>query len=175
MKPYLYVMAATLLTICCWGVYGPLLHKGQAAMEGSRLRPLICVGLAYFVIAVALPGILLAAQVESGHRWTTTGVLWSLAGGAAGALGALGIILAFYFNGKPSYVMPLVFGCAPAVNAFLTIYMARAWGEVGPFFLAGLIILTIGAMMVLVFAPKPHGPPKPATTVAAAEPAGAQP
>ncbi len=39
----------------CWGVYGPVLHKGQMAMQGSRLRPFICVGLAYFLIAVLVP------------------------------------------------------------------------------------------------------------------------
>jgi hypothetical protein len=27
------------LTACCWGSYGPVLHKGQMKMAGSRLRP----------------------------------------------------------------------------------------------------------------------------------------
>ena len=43
------------LAALCWGSYGPILHKGQMKMAGSRLRPFLCVGLAYFVIAVLLP------------------------------------------------------------------------------------------------------------------------
>ncbi len=41
-----------------------------------------------------------------------------------GALGALGIILAINFGGNPIYVAPLVFGSAPVINSFLTIYLA---------------------------------------------------
>ena len=36
-----------------------------------------------------------------------------------GAIGALGIILAFNFGGKPVYVMPLVFGGAPVITTLL--------------------------------------------------------
>ena len=86
-------------------------------------------------------------------EWTLPGIIWSLAGGALGAIGALGIILAFTFGGRPIYVMPLVFGGAPVVNAFLTIYLARRVKEIGPLFLAALIIVILGAVVVLVFAP----------------------
>ena len=50
-------------------------------------------------------------------------------GGAAGALGALGIIMAFNFGGKPVYVMPLIFGGAPVVNTFFTITAERLVGS----------------------------------------------
>lgn len=165
MKPLVLWLAATLLTICCWGVYGPVLHRGQEAMGKSRLRPLICVGLAYFAIAVVVPTLLLVSRGEGGD-WSATGVIWSLAGGAAGAIGALGIILAFNFDGKPAVVMPLVFGCAPIVNAFITMYWARTWHEINAFFLAGLILVSMGAMMVLIFAPKAHPPSKGASPAA---------
>ena len=171
MRDYIYVIAATMLTICCWGIYGPVLHKGQAGMNDSRLRPLICVGLAYFVIAVAIPVIVLAVRGEAGV-WSTRGIAWSLAGGAAGAIGALGIILAFNAGGSPSYVMPLVFGGAPVVNAFLTIYMAGTWGQVRPMFLAGLILVAVGGVTVLLFAPKPHRPAKSGAPAAAKAAAG---
>ncbi len=146
--------------VIAWGVYGPLLHKGQMAMQGSRLRPLICVGVAYFVIAVLGAGSLLAT--ESGE-FTFAGSLWSLAGGAAGAIGALGIIMAFTFGGKPVYVMPLVFGGAPVVNTFTTMFAAGTWSQAHPVFFAGLLLVVAGAITVLVFAPKgaPHAaPPK---------------
>ena len=54
--------------------------------------------------------------------------------------------------------MPLVFGCAPIVNAFATIYKQGTWGEVNAFFAAGLILAAVGAMTVLFFAPVQHKP-----------------
>src|SRR5215203_512557 len=87
------------------------------------LRPFVCVGLAYFLIGVIVPAVWLHLYGEKGD-WTVSGLVWSLAGGALGALGAFGIVLAFKFGGRPIYVMPLVFGGAPVVNAFLTIYLA---------------------------------------------------
>lgn len=152
----LKVVPFVALTACCWGVYGPLLHWGQMGLGGNRLQAFLCVGLAYFGIAVVVPVVLLGGAVSTG--WSTTGVLWSLGGGAAGAFGALGIIFAFNFGGKPVYVMPLVFGCAPVVNAFVTIYKAGTWGDVNAFFAAGLILAAVGAMTVLFFAPVQHKP-----------------
>jgi len=159
MKSAFLVLSAVAMTVLCWGVYGPVLHGGQEAMSGSRLRPLICVGLAYFVIAVIVPIAWLSASGEQG-QWTFSGVFWSSAAGAAGALGALGIILAFHFGGKPVYVMPLVFGGAPVINALWTIYWSREWKNVHPVFYAGLILVIVGAVTVLVFAPRKSKAPE---------------
>ncbi len=153
--------AAVALVICCWGSYGPVLHIGQAAMHHSRFRPLICVGLAYFLIAVVVGYLWLAATGEA-SEFNFTGTFWSLMGGAAGAIGALGIIMAFNFGGKPVYVMPLVFGGAPVVNTFFTITASGLWDEVNALFVAGLLLVIAGSAMVLVFAPKGNPPPKPA-------------
>ncbi len=152
MKPSLSVLASIGLTAICWGVYGPVLHWGQEAMSGSRLRAFLCVGLAYFVIAVIVP-IIMMRGMETDKSFSFQGVLWSSVAGAAGAIGALGIVLAMSNGGKPSFVMPLVFGLAPVVNAFFTIYWTGKWSEISPFFLAGLIMVGMGAAMVLAFAP----------------------
>jgi hypothetical protein len=157
------VIASIALVVVSWGAYGPVLHKGQMKMGGSRLRPLICVGLAYFAIAVVLPLLLMGALGDEGH-WTFRGALWSLAAGSAGAVGALGIILAFTYGGKPVYVMPLVFGGAPVISTFVS--MAMRGGTPSAPFYAGLMLVVAGAVVVLVFAPKGH--PAPA---AAREPA----
>jgi hypothetical protein len=146
------------LTACCWGSYGPVLHKGQMKMAGSRLRPFLCVGLAYFVIAVLAPLTLMRLFVEPGG-WTFHGTAWSLAGGAAGALGALGIIMAFNFGGKPIYVMPLVFGGAPVINTFTTILHEGTYQQTTSLFYASLMLVIGGAVTVLVFAPR--GKPEP--------------
>ena len=146
------------LTAVCWGVYGPMLHKGQVLMQGSRLRPLICVGIAYFLIAVVVPAVKLQVSGEPGE-FTSTGTMWSLLGGATGAVGALGVIMAFTFGGKPIYVMPLIFGCAPVINT-LVVLAGKDLAEVSPLFYAGLILVIAGAVTVLVFSPKAaHHPP----------------
>lgn len=142
------------MTAACWGVYGPLLHKGQMLMHGSRLRPLICVGISYFVIAVLLSTCILLASPEA-SSFTPKGTTWSLGGGAVGALGALGVIMAFNFGGKPIYVMPLIFGCAPVINTLIGIRLQGAT-NINPLFYAGLILVAVGAVVVLVFAPR-HG------------------
>jgi hypothetical protein len=159
MRSLLFVVVSFCITILCWGVYLPTLHVGQEAMstiEGSpaRLRPFVCVGLAYFLVGVIVPAVLLKLRGENGH-WSTTGIFWSLAGGTLGAIGALGIIMAFNFGGRPVYVAPLVFGGAPVVNAFLTIYLARRIREIGPLFLTGLMMVLLGSVTVLWSAPKP--------------------
>jgi hypothetical protein len=167
MRSLLLVIVSLLVTILAWGMYGPVLHGGQHDMSTvgglALMRPLVCVGLAYFAIGVIVPAVLLRMNGEQGD-WTFTGIVFSLAGGALGALGALGIIFAFHFGGKPVYVMPLVFGGAPVVNSFLTITLARRMKEIGPVFLAGLVMVLLGAMIVLLWAP--HGEAKPAAAAA---------
>jgi MFS family permease len=157
------------LTALCWGVYGPMLHKGQVLMQGSRLRPLICVGIAYFLIAVVVPVVKLQVSDEPGG-FTSAGTMWSLLGGATGAVGALGVIMAFTFGGKPIYVMPLIFGCAPVINTFVVL-AGKNLGEVSPLFYAGLILVITGAVTVLIFSPKAahHPAAKPAHASSAAK------
>jgi len=152
MRALFFVLPFVALTFLAWGVYGPVLHVGQDAMGHSSLRPLTCVGLAYFVVAVVVPLLVLRARGEVGH-WTMSGAFWSLAAGAAGAFGALGIILAFKHGGKPVYVMPLVFGCAPVINTLVTMTMTRTFRQVTPLFLAGVILVAMGAAGVLFFKP----------------------
>jgi hypothetical protein len=141
------------LAIASWGSYGPVLHKGQAAMHHSRLRPLICVGLAYIVVAVIVPYFFLGEMGEA-SSYVSRGTFWSLLGGTFGAVGALGIIMAFNFGGKPVFVMPLVFGGAPVINTLVAISSKHLWGHVSGLFYAGLILVVVGAAMVLVMAPR---------------------
>jgi hypothetical protein len=151
---------AIALTIVSWGAYGPVLHTGQAAMHHSRMRPLICVGAAYFLIAVIVPNMILAEFPEnSAYGHSPSATFLSLLGGSVGALGALGIIFAFNFGGRPIFVMPLVFGGAPVINTFFTAITQNMLGQMGPMFYAGLILVVAGAAIVLVMAPKGDGKP----------------
>jgi len=152
-----------LMTALCWGSYGPVLHKGQVVMGGSRMRPFICVGLAYFAVAVVLPLIIQPAfTAELGSWWAISGWFWSLLAGTFGALGALGIIYAFNFGGRPIFVMPLVFGGAPVVNTISEIISKNLWGQISSLFYLSLFLVIAGAVTVLTTAPKPlpKVPPK---------------
>jgi hypothetical protein len=172
MKDVLFALPGIALTILCWGAYGALLHRGQSLL-GDRLKPLMCVGMAYFVFAIVLPTLWLSSTGKLGNGWNFRGFSWSMAAGTAGAIGALGIVMALGSGGKPIYVMPLVFGGAPIVNSLLAMYLdKRSMQDIGarlPFFLAGIIMVAIGAAMVLIFAPKGpakgHGPPDTAKPV----------
>src|SRR5688572_5662835 len=94
-----------------WGMYGPILHKGQVQL-GNPLRALLCVGVAYFLVGVLVPAIALSGQGKL-NGFNMGGTLAATAGGALGALGAVCIIWAFRTGGSPTYIMPLVFGLAP--------------------------------------------------------------
>lgn len=153
---FIEVLLGIALTIACWGAYGPVLHRGQAAMEGSRLRPLLCIGLAYFLIAVLVPLAAMASLGDAG-TWTFFGVLWSLVGGSLGAIGALGTVLAFTLGGKPFTVMPVVFGLAPVINTLTScLLQGIPLKDVSPFFLAGMLVVGVGAATVLFFGPRGH-------------------
>ncbi len=152
------IIASIALTALCWGAYGPVLHRGQMKMAGSRLRPFLCVGLAYFVLAVIAPVLLLGRFPEPGGWWNV-GLFWSILAGAAGAFGALGIIYAFNFGGRPIFVMPLVFGGAPVVNTLSQALAAGGDLKVPPAFYLSLFLVIIGAIMVLVTAPRGHAKP----------------
>ena len=150
----LLVALSVALTALCWGAYGPVLHKGQAKMKGSRLRPFLCVGLAYFVIAVIAPLMMLDVIDDPGSFDNLSGIAWSFAAGATGAIGALGIIYAFNFGGKPLFVMPLVFGFAPVINTFYGIITRNLFGQVPTLFYVSLGMVILGAVLVLVLAPR---------------------
>jgi hypothetical protein len=153
-----------LCTAAFWGVYGPLLQRGHHFMgtEG-RLRPFICVGVAYLLVAIIGPIVVMyATGIDRGegvlHGWTFKGILWSTLAGAVGALGAFTLIMALGAGGAPStiYVMPIVFGCAPIVSTFTSMYLNNLLGKISPFFAAGLILVAAGTITILVTAPKPQ-------------------
>ena len=167
MKGILMVLAGISLTAVCWGSYGTFLHKGQDGFhdgtQGDRLKPLICVGLAYLIVAIIVPVLLLASSGRLAIGWFPegkgiSGTTWSMVAGTTGAVGALGIIMALSAGGKwaPIYVMPIVFGAAPIINVFVTMWFSKIpLRQFSPFFIAGLILVSAGAITVLVFKPRP--------------------
>lgn len=88
----IYAALFALCTAFFWGTYGPLLQRGHHEMgtEG-RLRPFICVGVAYLLVAIVGPILVMyTTGIDRGdgafHHWTFWGIVWSTIAGAVGAL-----------------------------------------------------------------------------------------
>jgi drug/metabolite transporter (DMT)-like permease len=135
-----------------WGLYGPLLHQGQQTLA-HPMRALLCVGAAYFVVAILIPGGTLMSQGEL-RGFNMAGTAAATAAGALGALGAIFVILAFRAGGIPTYVMPLVFGGAPLVNVAYSMWAHPPKSTPNPMLWAGFALVSIGASLVLYFRPQ---------------------
>src|SRR5262245_64475610 len=85
----LYSVAAGL----CWGTYVPLVQQGIKGLGMNALGSFLCVGMAYFLIAVLYPLAMFWVEGRT-PAWTSYGITFATLAGAAGALGALCVILA---------------------------------------------------------------------------------
>lgn len=158
----------SLLTVCCWGLYGILLHTGQAGMNdpvNGRYKAFLWVGIAYFVTAVLAP---LAVPLVKGAEWSFTarGIGWSLGAGVAGAIGAFAVLLAFGAKGTPAVVMSIVFAGAPVLNALYSLFLhppPGGWQKVPWPFVLGILLAAVGGCLVTLYKPAPgssrEGPP----------------
>jgi drug/metabolite transporter (DMT)-like permease len=159
-----------LLTVASWGVYGVFLHTGTMAMQdpvNGRIKAFLIVGVAYFLTAVLLPVLILMFK---GASWAfpARGFWWSLIAGTVGAVGALGVLLAFGAKGTPAVVMSIVFAGAPVVNALYSILAhppAGGWGSIKPQFFLGIVLAAAGGCLVTFY--KPNPPAKPVAQAAA--------
>lgn len=156
-------LLCSLLTVFCFGVYGNLLHTGQVGMKDPRVgryKAFLMVGVAYFVVAVILPGLILL-PAEGGFDFEMKGVGYSLVAGSFGAIGAFGILLAFGAKGTPVVVMSIVFAGAPIVNAIFSIFLHPPAGgitSINPMFFLGIVLAATGGGLVTFFKPPPSAP-----------------
>ena len=70
-----------LMTVAFWGLYGVFLHKGAMGMNDpqmGRYKAFLVVGIAYFLVAVLAPLVLLKASGASLTSITSQGFKWSL-------------------------------------------------------------------------------------------------
>lgn len=147
MRWTLFVLGAVL----SWGIYGPMLHRGQVLL-GNPLRALLCVGIAYVAVAVLVPAAALSAAGEM-RGFNGPGVAAATAGGALGALGAVCIIWAFRSGAMPSYVMALVFAGAPLVNVIVSALMHPPKQSPSAMLYVGYVLAAAGAGLVLRYRP----------------------
>lgn len=161
-----------LLTVLSWGVYGILLHKGRllmpagAEMANASLKAFLFVGVAYFVVAIVGPVVVL---MQRGTDWSFTsgGISWSFLAGVAGAVGAFTLILslgaaaAIFKGAAPAQVMPIVFAGAPVVNTIVVMIIhppAGGWKSIPLPFVAGLILAAAGTFLVAYYSPSNRAP-----------------
>lgn len=172
-----------LMTVGCWGVYGVFLHKGSMGMKAPgvneapdilRYKAFLFVGIAYFLVAIVGPAVLL---IMRGATWSfpSYGLWMSLVAGIVGALGAFGVLLAFGRPGSsPAVVMTIIFAGAPIVNALVVIFLIdKTASQVNWQFMLGIVLAATGGAMATYFKPpppKPHGANKPVPQVQPAEP-----
>jgi drug/metabolite transporter (DMT)-like permease len=127
----LYVALAGL----SWGTYVPLIFYGGNELggkPGARLMAILCVGVAYFVIAVLLPLGWFLSKQEQWPDLTTTGLVFSALAGVAGAIGAICVIFAsksavgaakadgLDLDTYRVFIAPLIFGLAPVINVLVS-------------------------------------------------------
>src|SRR5918992_2648902 len=130
-------------TVLSWGVYGAMLHQGQVKL-GSPMRALLCVGVAYFLVGVVVPLIVLTAQGQGLGGFNASGTTMATIAGTLGALGAVCIIFSFRTGGTPLYVMPLVFGGAPLVNVLYTMATHPPKNAPSPMLYVGFLVTALG-------------------------------
>src|ERR1700739_133931 len=135
-------LAFAMTAVVAWGLYGILLHSGQAAMAGpvnGRYKAFLFVGVAYFFTAILAPLGWLAARGGTSWTFPATGMLWSLLARVAGAgrgprgprsppappaaPGACAVLPPSAPRGTPPVVMSIVFAGAPVVNAVVALLL----------------------------------------------------
>jgi hypothetical protein len=171
-----------LLTVACWGTYGIFLQMGSENMHdptNGRIKAFLFVGLAYFLVAVLAPIVTLAL---SGANWNfpIKGMSFSLVAGIIGAVGALGVLLAFNAAPNPRQsvpvIMTIIFSGAPVLNAIVALSLnppAKGWGSIPWQFWLGMVLAVTGGGLVTKF--KPGAPPHKAAAAPAAQVAEQKP
>lgn len=180
MPKWLVVLLFVLGAALSWGVYVPLVHRATMQLQ-SNLRAFLFVGVAYFIVAVILPLVMIFLlkwdpTQKAAPNFNSIPVTWGIIAGLAGALGALCVIFAVTNAGAGGaiYVAPLVFAGAPIVNTFATLYyFAPAKTAPDWRFLTGIALAAVGAAMVMIFKPVDAAHAAPSAAPAAVAPAEA--
>lgn len=149
---YLWFVLGAVLS---WGAYVPTIHNGQLGFGEPKgpVRAFLFVGLAYCLVAVIVPALLIYVGKTEPAIFPSKGMSISTLAGVFGAVGALCVILALKSGGTPLTVPPLVFAGAPIVATFIGMILHAPKNTPSPMFYLGLLLAAGGAAMVLRFKP----------------------
>ncbi len=159
-----------------WGTYVPVVFYGGRELTsdpskiGGRLTSILCVGVAYFVLAVLIPLVLFLSKKHAWPAFKATGLLFSGLAGVMGAVGAIAVIFASKAAvdaaraaGQPdgayrAYIAPLIFGLAPVINTLVSLVWHPKPGKPWHFgiehlpgwkLILGIVLVGLGAFLVL--------------------------
>lgn len=155
-----------------WGTYVPIIFFGGTELGGkanSRLMAILCVGIAYFVLAVIFPLALFMTGREEWPPVSSTGLAFSGLAGVAGALGAICVVFASKaavdrakLDGiDPAtfrvLIAPMIFGLAPVINTVLSLVWHPRSGDPFHFgfkqphwmLVVGVLLVSAGVFLVL--------------------------
>jgi drug/metabolite transporter (DMT)-like permease len=151
----------------CWGTYVPFVQQGIQGLRGNSLGSFLCVGAAYFLIAVLWP-LAMFYTGEKAPDWNGYGITFATLAGIAGALGALCVIYANRSARELAvtdnvdyrlYIGPIIFAMAPLLNTIVSLLWhpsptkgAFVFGlEHTPSwkFLLGIVLAAAGTFLVL--------------------------
>ena len=170
---YMWIFYVVLAGLA-WGTYVPLIFYGGSELVGKnpasgRFMAILCVGVAYFVIAVLFPLYVFLSKQAEWPAMTTTGLVFSGLAGVAGAVGALCVIFASKSAVQAAkdaglepatfrlYIAPLIFGLAPVINTAVSLMWHPSKGEPFHFHFdvpgwklwVGILLVGVGAALVL--------------------------
>jgi hypothetical protein len=82
-----------------WGTYVPIIFFGGSELggkPGARLAAIVCVGVAYLVLAVIIPGIIFLVNQQQREEvsLTANGLIFASLAGVMGAVGAICVVFA---------------------------------------------------------------------------------
>src|SRR5947207_14454268 len=169
--------------VLSWGAYVVTIDHGRTKLaEGlprthmavAAMRAFLFIGLAYFVLAVVVPGFYLMSNKPPAGQdpgFKMAGSVLSTLAGILGAAGALCIVFAVGAGRRqgvsPAVVAALVFAFAPIVNVIISMIWDPPGKAPSPLFFVGLLMAAAGAALVLIYKPAetPHaaGPPHATT------------
>ncbi len=160
-------IACALGVALCWGMYGPALSQSRSPnREWGPFKPYVFIGVAYLVIAVAGGMIMMRFVFNDNFDYTGQyfpAMKWGFLAGCLGALGALGLTYSLTkAGGKPSYVMPIVFGGAVTVNAIAAYFSLHEGEKTNPLMWIGMLLVAIGICLTAGYTPHGHAPSHPA-------------
>ncbi|HMP03304.1 MAG TPA: hypothetical protein PKD86_13590 [Gemmatales bacterium] len=151
----------------CWGTYVPLIAYGGKNLGdgkpgvGNRFAAILCVGVAYVVLAVVIPVAYFLVNGPGNATANSQGIAFSSLAGAAGAAGAICVVFATAAAapGDRLFIAPLIFGLAPMINTLVSLVwhptsekaLHLGLPERAPpwYFFAGIVLISLGVAMVL--------------------------
>ena len=160
-----FAIFCALFVAFCWGMYGPTLSNARSLnREWGPFKPYLFIGVAYLVIAIAGGAAMMKFAYNDSFDYSGKyfpAMKWGFLAGCLGALGALGLTFALTkAGGKPSYVMPIVFGGAVTVNAIAAYFSLHPGETTNPLMWLGMALVAVGICLTAGFTPHGHPPTK---------------